>query len=293
MDGGDEVTIRKAVMPVAGFGTRFLPVTRAVPKNLLPVFDRPSVHLCVEEATAAGIEDIIFIVSEGQEEAIARYFGPQPALERALESRNDTALLERMWAIASMANVSCVTQTEQKGLGHAVLMAREMIGDEAFAVFLPDDVIWADSPTIGEMIAVHEETGGNVVALEEVADEDVPSKGIVAIERMSETTSRIVGMVEKPALEDAPSNLAIVGRYVLGAGIFDTLENTPSGALGEIQLTDAIARHIGSPGVYGYHFGGAHQDVGNPLGALKASVTEALRRQESADDLREWLAGVV
>lgn len=293
MDGGDEVTIRKAVMPVAGFGTRFLPVTRAVPKNLLPVFDRPSVHLCVEEATAAGIEDIIFIVSEGQEEAIARYFGPQPALERALESRNDTALLERMRAIAGMANVSCVTQTEQKGLGHAVMMAREMIGDEAFAVFLPDDVIWADSPTIGDMIEVHEETGGNVVALEEVADEDVPSKGIVAIERMSETTSRIVGMVEKPALEDAPSNLAIVGRYVLTAGIFDTLENTPSGALGEIQLTDAIARHIGSPGVYGYHFGGAHQDVGNPLGALKASVTEALRRQESADDLREWLAGIV
>ena len=285
--------IRKAVMPVAGFGTRFLPVTRAVPKNLLPVFDRPSVHLCVEEAVSAGIEDIVFIVSEGQEEAIARYFSPQPALERALESRNDTALLDRMRAISGMANVSFVTQTEQKGLGHAVLMAREAVGDEAFAVFLPDDVIWADSPTIGDMIEVHEETGGDVVALEEVSDEDVPSKGIVAIERVSEATSRVVGMVEKPALEDAPSNLAIVGRYVLTAGIFDTLENTPAGALGEIQITDAIARHIGSPGVYGYHFGGEHQDVGNPLGALKASVTEALRREESADDLREWLAGIV
>ena len=293
MDGGDEVTIRKAIMPVAGFGTRFLPVTRAVPKNLLPVFDRPSVHLCVEEAVSAGIEDIVFIVSEGQEEAIARYFGPQPALERALESRNDTALLERMRAISGMANVSFVTQTEQKGLGHAVLMAREAVGDEAFAVFLPDDVIWADSPTIGDMIEVHRETGGEVVALEEAPDEDVPSKGIVAIERVSDTTSRIVGMVEKPALEDAPSNLAIVGRYVLTAGIFDTLENTPAGALGEIQITDAIARHIESPGVYGYHFGGEHQDVGNPLGALKASVTEALRREESADDLREWLAGIV
>ena len=280
-------------MPVAGFGTRFLPVTRAVPKNLLPVFDRPSVHLCVEEAVAAGIEDIVFIVSEGQGELIGRYFGPQPELEEALASRNSTALLEQMREIAGMANVVCVTQTEQKGLGHAVLMAREVIGDEAFAVFLPDDVIWADSPTIGDMIEVHGETGGNVVALEEAPDEDIPSKGIVAIERVSESTSRILDMVEKPSLEDAPSNLAIVGRYVLTAEIFDTLEDTPSGALGEIQITDAIARHIESPGVYGYHFGGEHQDVGTPLGALKASVSEALRRGELVEDLREWLAGAV
>ena len=287
------MTIRKAVMPVAGFGTRFLPVTRAVPKNLLPVFDRPSVHLCVEEAVSAGIEDIIFIVSEGQDGPISRYFSPQPGLENALASRNNVELLEQMREIAEMANVSCSIQTEQKGLGHAILMAREEVGDEAFAVFLPDDVIWADIPTIGEMIEVHEKTGGNVVALEEVSDTDVPSKGIVAIRRISETRSRILDMVEKPALEDAPSNLAIVGRYVLTADIFDTLENTPSGALGEIQLTDAIARHIESPGVYGYHFGGEHQDVGNPLGSLKASVSEALRREELADDLREWLSSVV
>ena len=286
------MTIRKAVIPVAGFGTRFLPVTRAVPKNLLPVFDRPSVHLCVEEAVSAGIEDIICIVSEGQDGPITRYFSPQPALEEALASRNNTALLEQMLDIAGMANVVCLVQTEQKGLGHAVMMAREAVGDEPFAVFLPDDVIRADSPTIGEMIEVHRKTGGNVVALEEVSDEEAPSKGIVAIERVSETTSRILDMVEKPALEDAPSNLAIVGRYVLTAEIFDTLENTPSGALGEIQLTDAIARHIESPGVYGYHFGGEHQDVGNPLGALKASVTEALRREELAEDLRGWLSSL-
>ena len=195
--------------------------------------------------------------------------------------------------MTQVANVTCVTQTEQKGLGHAVLMARESVGDEPFAVFLPDDVIWADRPTIGEMIEVHREAGGNVVALEEVSDEDVPSKGIVELERLSETVSRVLGMVEKPALEDAPSNLAIVGRYVLTAEIFDTLENTPAGALGEIQLTDAIAAHIESPGVYGYHFGGEHQDVGMPLGALKASVTEALKREELADDVRGWLAGIV
>ena len=279
-------------MPVAGFGTRFLPVTRAVPKNLLPVFDRPSVHLCVEEAVSAGIEDIIFIVSEGQDGPISRYFGPQPGLENALASRNNVELLEQMREIAEMANVSCSIQNEQKGLGHAILMAREEVGDEAFAVFLPDDVIWADIPTIGEMIEVHGATGGNVVALEEVSDTDVPSKGIVAIKRISETRSRILDMVEKPALEDAPSNLAVVGRYVLTAEIFDTLQYTPAGALGEIQLTDAIARHIESPGVYGYHFGGEHQDVGNPLGALKASVTAALKRQDVADDLRAWLSGL-
>ena len=286
------MTIRKAVIPTAGFGTRFLPVTRAVPKNLLPVLDRPSIHLCVEEAVAAGIEDIVFIVSEGQDELIARYFSPQPILEHALASRNNTAALEQMRDIARMANVTCVTQTEQKGLGHAVLMACEEIGNEAFAVFLPDDVIWADSPTIGEMIEVHRRTGGNVVALEEVPDVDVPSKGIVATKRVSESTSRILDMVEKPALEDAPSNLAIVGRYVLGAEIFDTLEKIPAGALGEIQLTDAIARHVESPGVYGYHFGGVHQDVGTPLGALKASVTEAFRREDLADGLRDWLSNI-
>ena len=287
------MTIRKAVVPAAGFGTRFLPVTRAVPKNLLPVFDRPSIHLCVEEAVAAGIEDIIFIVSEDQKELITRYFSPQPALEEALASRNNTAMLEQMLEISRMANVVCITQTEQKGLGHAILLARDAVGEEAFAVFLPDDVIWADSPTIGEMIKVHDRTGANVVALEEVAAEDIPSKGIVAIEKMSETTSRIVGMVEKPELKDAPSNLAIVGRYVLGAEIFNTLEKTPAGALDEIQLTDAIAQHIESPGVYGFHFGGEHQDVGNPLGALKASVKAALDRQEVAEELKSWLSSIV
>ena len=287
------MAIHKAVIPVAGFGTRFLPATRAVPKNLLPVFDRPSIHLCVGEAVAAGIDDIIFIVSEGQEDLIERYFSSQLALEDALESRGDTAMLEWMREIACMAGVSCVTQTEQRGLGHAVLMARERVGDEAFAVFLPDDVIWADSPTIGEMVEAYDQTGGYIVALEQVSDEDLPSKGIVGVEAISANVSRILDMVEKPALEDAPSNLAIVGRYVLGSEIFDTLRNTSSGALGEIQLTDAIAKHIESPGVYGYHFGGVHQDVGTPLGALKASVIDALRRDGVADDLRDWLGGVV
>ncbi len=282
------MTVRKAVVPVAGFGTRFLPVTRAVPKNALPVFDRPSIHFCVEEAAAAGIEEIIFVVSDNQE-AIPRYFEEWPALEGALEGRGNSEMLEQTRRISGLARITCVTQSEQKGLGHAVLMARDAVGDEPFAVFLPDDVIWADRPTIGGMIRVYEETGCCVVALKEVPDEAVPNLGIVDVEPVDEATSRIVGMVEKPRLEDAPSNLAIIGRYVLGPEVFGTLERVRPGALGEIQLTDAIAAHIEAPGVRGYHFSGGHYDVGTPLGMLKASVAAALRREEIAPDLRSWL----
>ena len=282
------MTVRKAVIPVAGFGTRFLPATRSVPKNLLPAFDVPSIHFCVQEAALAGIEDVIFVVSDGQE-AIARYFEQKPALERALAGRDDPSMLQRMLDIPCMANISLVEQTEQKGLGHAVLMARELVGDEPFAVFLPDDLIWAERPTIGEMIKIHERAGANVIAIKQVPDEAVPNLGIVAVESVSDTTSRIVGMVEKPALQDAPSNLAIIGRYVLDAGIFDTLERLPPGALGEIQLTDAIARHIEAPGVYGYRFSGEHHDVGTPLGMLKASLSAALRREDLRDDIQDWM----
>ena len=282
------MTVRKAVIPVAGFGTRFLPATRSVPKNLLPAFDVPSIHFCVQEAALAGIEDVIFVVSDGQE-AIARYFEPKPALERALAGRDDPSTLQLMLDIPRMANISLVEQTEQKGLGHAVLMARDLVGDEPFAVFLPDDLIWAERPAIGEMIKIHERAGANVIAIKQVPDEAVPNLGIVAVESVSDTTSRIVGMVEKPALQDAPSNLAIIGRYVLDAAIFDVLGSVPPGALGEIQLTDAIARHIEAPGVYGYRFSGEHHDVGTPLGMLKASLSAALRREESREDLRDWM----
>ena len=277
---------------MAGFGTRFLPVTRAVPKNLLPVYDRPSIHFCVDEAAAAGIEEVIFVVSDNQE-AIPRYFEEWPALERALEGRGNSEMLEQMRRISSLARVTCVTQSEQKGLGHAVLMARDAVGDEPFAVFLPDDVIWSDEPTIGGMVRVYEETGCVVVAVKEVPDEAVPNLGIVDIEAVDGSTSRIVGMVEKPKLEDAPSNLAIIGRYVLGPEVFDTLESVQPGALGEIQLTDAIAAHIESPGVLGYRFTGEHHDVGTPQGMLKASVAAALRREEIAGDLRSWLRGML
>ena len=286
------MSIRKAVIPVAGFGTRFLPATKAVPKNVLPVFDRPSIHFCVDEAAQAGIEEVILVVSRNQE-AIPRYFEEWPELEAALAGRGNSSAVEALQRITSLARITCVTQTEQRGLGHAVLMTREAVGDEPFAVFLPDDIIWAERPTISAMIDVWESTGSFVLAVKRVPDEAIPNLGIVSPEGESVTNHRLVGMVEKPPLEEAPSNLAIIGRYVLGPEIFDTLENVEPGALNEIQLTDAIAAHMGHPGVYGHEFSGEHFDVGTPLGMLKASVAAGLRRDEVAGELRDWLAAVL
>ena len=282
------MTVRKAVIPVAGFGTRFLPATRSVPKNLLPVFDRPSIHFCVEEAAQAGIEEVIFVVSRNQE-AIPRYFESFPQLEDALTVRGNTAMLDQMRRISGLAKITCVMQVEQKGLGHAILMARAAVGDEPFAVFLPDDVIWADCPTIGGMIDIRSESNACVIAVKEVPDEAVPNLGIVDVGDADGSSPKILGMVEKPTLDEAPSNLAIIGRYVLGPEIFRTLENIEPGALGEIQLTDAIAAHIDDPGVFGYRFQGEHYDVGTPLGMLKASVAAALKNDDTASDLRTWI----
>ena len=209
------MSIRKAVIPVAGFGTRFLPATKAVPKNVLPVFDRPSIHFCVEEAAQAGIEEVILVVSRNQE-AIPRYFEEWPELESALAGRGNSKAVDEVRGISSLARITCVPQTEQRGLGHAVLMTREAVGDEPFAVFLPDDIIWAEHPTIGDMIAIRESTGSFVLAVKRVPDEAIPNLGIVSIEGGSVTNHKLVGMVEKPTLEEAPSNLAIIGRYVLG-----------------------------------------------------------------------------
>ena len=282
------MSIRKAVIPVAGFGTRFLPATKSVPKNVLPVFDRPSIHFCVEEAARARIEEVILVVSRNQE-AILRYFEEWPELEAALAGRGNAEMVDEIERISSLAKITCVAQTEQKGLGHAVLMTRDAVGDEPFAVFLPDDIIWAERPTIGEMISLWESTGSFVIAVKRVPDEAIPNLGIVSPEGESDTNHKLVGMVEKPPLEEAPSNLAIIGRYVLGAEIFDTLENVQPGALNEIQLTDAIAAHMDSPGVYGHEFSGEHFDVGTPLGMLKASVIAGLRRDDVGRELRDWL----
>jgi UTP--glucose-1-phosphate uridylyltransferase len=282
--------VRTAVIPVAGFGTRMLPATRSVPKPMLPVLDTPVIELAVREAVEAGIEHVVFVFSKGQD-AVRAYFEPLPNLEEALEAKGNTALLEQMLAIPELAQFSYVEQTRQRGLGDAILSAADTTGNEPFAVLLPDDVIWSETATTAAMCTVFDERGGPVVAVREVPDERVSSLGIVDAAEVSDRVYAVSGMVEKPALEDAPSNLAIIGRYVLGADILDALRQTPPGAGGEVQITDALASKIPS-GVYAYRFPGDHVDVGRPLGLLQATVTEGLRRPDMASELQEWLRGL-
>jgi UTP--glucose-1-phosphate uridylyltransferase len=258
---------------------------------MLPVLDTPVVHYAVEEAVAAGIADIVLVVSD-HKEAIGRYFDSAPELEQALRQRGDDALLARMQSISGMAEIRQVRQHDQLGTGHAVLSARPLVGDEPFAVFLPDDLIWSDSSTIGRMTELFDTVGGSVIALREVPDAMVPSLGIVDATEVEDRLYQVAGLVEKPSLAEAPSNLAIIGRYVLTPSVFEMIEATPPGANGEIQLTDAIARLLPSEGVYGYRFPGTHFDTGTPLGLLKASIYAALGREELGADLRKWLGGL-
>ena len=280
--------VRKAVIPAAGFGTRFLPVTRGVPKVMLPVLSEPAIQFAALEAAAAGIERVALVISRGQE-ATADYFTPAPALEQALAERGNDALLAELRRVSSAVEVEVAYQDEQRGLGHAVLQAKDIVGDEPFAVFLPDDIIYSAAPTIGAMMDVFAERNACVVAVKQVPDEAVPSLGIIDPEPITDAVYRVRGMVEKPRLEDAPSNLAIVGRYALTPDVFGALERISPGAIGEIQLTDAIEAVRARQGAYAYRFSADHFDVGTPLGMLKASIYAALRREDMADELRAWL----
>ena len=252
------------------------------------MLDTPPIHHAVREAAEAGIEHVIIVVSQGQE-AVASYFGRSEELESALERTGKSEMLELLQGISEMADISCVYQKEQRGLGDAVISARSIVGDEPFALLLPDDLV-LDGPSVtGRMIDLYAERGASVIALREVPDEMVPNLGIVEAEEADERTYEIRSMVEKPALEDASSNLAIIGRYVLTPEIFDALDSTEPGAGGEIQITDAMAKLIGTQGICGYEFPGVHFDVGTPMGLLKASVHTALEREDLSADLREWL----
>lgn len=280
--------VRKAVIPAAGFGTRFLPVTRTIPKVMLPVLNEPAIQFSVREAADTGIEHIVFVISRGQE-ATNDYFRPVPALELALEQRGNEELLCAMREISSMIETSFVYQDEQLGLGHAVLMAKDKIGHEPFAVFLPDDIFYGNSPAIADLTCVFSEYDSSVIAVKQVPDESVPSLGIIDPEPLGDNVHRINGMVEKPRLEDAPSNLAIVGRYVLTPEVFAALEQARPGAIGEIQLTDAIDAVRAEQGAFACEVTADHFDVGTPLGMLKASVYAALKRDDMSGELKEWL----
>lgn len=282
------MTVRKAVIPVAGLGTRFLPVTRAVPKALIPVLDTPVLQYAVDEVARAGIERIALVVSPHQQQ-IGKYFDRFDALEHALERQGKAAELREAIGISDTPEIRSICQMEQRGPGDAVLAAKSFVGDEAFAVVLPDDLIFAARPTIGDMIELQGESGGAVIAVNRVEDESIPYKGIVAPGSCNGRTYQIFGLVEKPPIEDAPSNLAIVGRYVLPPEIFPLLEQTEPGANGEIQLTDALDALLDTQRCTGYRFPGELFDTGAPLGMLKASIRAALAREDMAQEVRAFI----
>ena len=284
--------IRKAVIPAAGWGTRFLPATKAIPKELLPLADKPVIQHTVEEAVASGIEQVIIVTSPGKG-ALEAHFSPAPELEAALEHKGDADLLERVARTSRLADIRYVIQEKPLGLGHAILVSKDIVGDEPFAVFLPDDLFAADPPLISQMAEVYRRFGGSVLALLRVVPEDTKRYGIVKPEQVAERTYRVLDMVEKPLPEEAPSHLAIMGRYLLTPQIFDALEATVPGKLGEIQLTDGLALLRQRQDVYGWEFEGTYYDAGKPLGLLKTSIAWALRHPDMGPELREHLKGIV
>ncbi len=284
----------KAVIPVAGMGTRFLPATKAVPKELLPVVDRPALQYIVEEAARAGLPEVLMVTGRNKA-AIEDFFDRTPELEAALEKKGDRSRLDAVHAATHVAQVHFVRQGEALGLGHAVLQAAAFVGDEAFAVLLGDDIIDERDLLLEEMLAVQAEHGGAVIALLDVGMEHISKYGAVAVEERSDGGAvRVTGLVEKPPAEEAPSSLAIIGRYVLPPEVFAALRLTEPGAGGEIQLTDALLRLVdqGVP-VHGVVFSGRRYDTGDRLDYLKAVVQLAVEREDLGPQLRPWLRNFV
>ena len=284
--------VTKAVFPVAGLGTRFLPATKASPKEMLPVVDKPLIQYAVEEAVAAGITDMIFVTGRSKR-AIEDHFDKAYELEAELQAHGKNKLLKEVRGLLP-EGVSCayVRQAEALGLGHAVLCARHLVGDEPFAVILADDLIDAPVPVMKQMAQVHAKEGGSVIAVQTVAREDTASYGIVSAEKASAGVSRMTNIVEKPKPEEAPSTLAVVGRYILSPRIFHFLENLRPGAGREIQLTDAIGRLLREETVSAYEFQGTRYDCGSKLGYLQATVNFALKHPELAADFKSFLGSL-
>jgi UTP--glucose-1-phosphate uridylyltransferase len=287
-----KMKVRKAVFPAAGLGTRFLPATKAMPKEMLPLVDKPIIQYGVEEALAAGCDQIIIVTGRGKS-AIEDHFDVSYELEKMLEEKGKLDLLTIVRQISDMIHVAYVRQKEAMGLGHAVLMARELVGNEPFAVLLADDVIDAAVPCLKQMMDVFEETQSSVVATLKIDGPAISSYGVIDGQpsggKFSGRLYEVSNLVEKPRLEDAPSNLAVIGRYILTPGIFEALEHTPLGTGGELQLTDGIRWLLKREKVYGYCFEGKRHDTGDKAGFLKATVEFALKRPDLGADLRDWL----
>ncbi|HVQ54873.1 MAG TPA: UTP--glucose-1-phosphate uridylyltransferase GalU [Thermoanaerobaculia bacterium] len=283
--------IRVAVFPAAGLGTRFLPATKAQPKEMLPLVDRPLIQYVVEEARDAGIERIVIVTGRGKN-AIEDHFDTSFELEQMLAEKGKEALLDEVRKISELIPLSYVRQKQALGLGHAVLQARDLVGDQPFAVLLGDDIVDADEPCIGQMMKLYERRGNPVIALQEVPRAETRQYGIVAGEKVEDRVVKITDMVEKPSPDKAPSNLAIIGRYLLPPEIFQILDETRSDVGGEIQLTSALKTLLSRRPIDGYLFEGKRYDAGDKLGFLKATVEFALKRKDLGAAFREYLKGL-
>ncbi|MBI4337567.1 MAG: UTP--glucose-1-phosphate uridylyltransferase [Chloroflexi bacterium] len=284
--------VRKAVIPAAGYGTRLLPASKSIPKELLPVVDRPAIQYVVEEAVAAGVQQVIIVTSQGKE-ALADYFDRAPGLEAVLAQRGAADLLASVQRLYQLAEFVYIRQHEQLGLGHAVLAARHAVGREPFAVLLPDELAISQPPAVGVAMEVARQRGGSAVVVAEVPEAQVSAYGIIAPEALEEGIWRVRGVIEKPRPEQAPSRLSLTGRYVFAPEVFDALDEVPPGPKGEIQLSDAIDLLCRKQPVYAVSFVGKRYDVGTPLGLLRAGVELALCRPDTAPAVRAWLRKLV
>ena len=282
--------VRKAVFPAAGMGTRFLPATKAMPKEMLCLVDKPLIQYGVEEAVAAGCTEIIIITGRGKS-TMEDHFDSSPELEASLEAKNKTALLEIVHSVNRLARVTYTRQPEPLGLGHAVLMAKELVNDQPFAVLLPDDIVDSTVPCMKQMVQAFEETQCSILGSEVIEGPAISSYGVLDCtpDPNNPRLFDVTNMVEKPKFEDAPSNHAIIGRYILTPRIFDMLERITPGAGGELQLTDAIRALLAYEKVYGFSYEGKRHDAGDKLGFLKATVEFALKRDDLGPPFREWL----
>ena len=280
--------VHKAIIPAAGLGTRFLPATKAQPKEMLPIVDTPTIQFIVEEAVSSGIEDII-IVTGRSKRAIEDHFDKSYELEEALKKSGKEDLLSQIRDISNLVNIHYIRQKEPKGLGHAIYCAKAFIGNEPFAVLLGDDIVKSDEPCLKQLLNVYNEYKTTILGVQKVPENEVSSNGIVSGKQIDERVVKVNDMVEKPDIDKAPSNTAILGRYIITPAIFSHLENIPPGKNGEIQLTDALKSLMKEEAIYAYHFIGKRYDVGNRMGFLKATVEFALERDDLKDEFRAWL----
>jgi len=284
--------VKKAVIPAAGYGTRLLPASKAIPKEMIPIVDRPTIQYVIEEAIEAGIEEVLIITSKNKQE-IEDHFDRDLELEMVLKEKEKYDIKKEVDRISNMIDIHYVRQKEQKGLGHAISCAETFVGNDPFAVILGDDLVVSKKPAIGQLMEVYEKKEAPILGVQDVPEKDVDKYGIVKYKEKQGKSYLLEDMIEKPAVEEAPSNLAILGRYVITPDIFPIIENTPRGKGGEIQLTDALKTLSQKRNMYAHNFDGERYDVGNKMGFLRATVEFALNREEFAEEFEEYLKNLL